>query len=166
MIASFDKLSANSRIWIYQSDRPITAEEQIQIRNKSAVFLKSWAAHGQDLLASAEVIDDYFLIISTDESFNMASGCSIDTSFRFIQELGSSFQIDFFNRANLAFSIQGKVELIDMKTLKEKIEQGNIQASSLFYNNSIRTLGELRDNWRVKAEESWLKRYFKAAESV
>ena len=166
MIASFEKLSSNSRIWIYQSNRPISGEEQIQILQKSAAFLKSWAAHGQDLLAAAEIIDDHFLVIATDESFNMASGCSIDTSFRFIQELGSAYSIDFFNRANLAFNLEGKVQLIDMKQLKGNIEEGNIQASSLFYDNSIRSLGELRNNWRVKAEESWLKRYFKAAESV
>jgi len=166
MLQTFTNLSPKARIWVYQSNRKITKEEQLEIKKRSELFLRSWAAHGQDLLASAEILNDYFFIIATDESFNMASGCSIDTSFRFVQELGAELQIDFFNRSNLAFLTDGTISMVDMKDLKAEITNGNITGQSEFFNNTIANKEELDSKWLVKAEESWLKRYFKAAENV
>ena len=124
MLTNFDTLSKNSRIWIYQANRKLSAKEQEECLQRVEGFLGQWAAHGNALKASATIEHGFFLIIGTDESFNMASGCSIDTQVRFIQELGNSLDIDFFQRMNIAFLIQNEVELIEMSKIKTKVENG------------------------------------------
>lgn len=166
MLTPFEQLSPKSRVWIYQADRVITKAEQKQILSQSEVFIEQWAAHGESLLASASVMHDHFLIIATDEGFNLASGCSIDSSFRFVQELGSNLNIGFFERTNLAFSLNKQIELVKMNEVKEAISTGKITSSSKFFDNNVQTKSELLERWIVNASESWLKRYFPATTNV
>lgn len=166
MLSPFEKLSNASRIWIYQSDRLLTQKDQDALLAASEMFLSEWAAHGQSLMASATIQHNHFLIVATDEGFNMASGCSIDSSFRFVQEVGSKLQINFFDRASLAFLIKDQVTFVAMNQLKSNIEAGAINGSTLFFDNNISKKSDLDQKWIVKADESWLKRYFQTAKSV
>ncbi|MFY0593164.1 hypothetical protein [Roseivirga sp.] len=166
MLSPFENLSAKARIWIYQADRRIDQKEEQTILSGAEKFITEWAAHGQSLLASAAVFHGYFLVIATDENFNLASGCSIDSSFRFVQQLGGELQIDFFQRTNIAFSVNGEVKLIPMSKIKEEVAQGNITNESFFFDNNIGDKSELEDKWLVRADKSWLKRYFQTSASV
>lgn len=166
MLTDFNSLGENSRVWVYQADRLLNNQEQAEILRALEVFLHQWAAHGNNLMASGKIMHDAFLVISTDESFNMASGCSIDSSFRFVQELGAKLQLDFFQRMNLAFLIDEKVEILKMSDLKSKIEEGIIDSNTLFFDNTIQNKIELDSEWCVKAGESWLGRYFKTTANV
>lgn len=166
MLADFDKLSKNSRLWIYQADRKLTALEQKKCLDQLEAFLNQWAAHGNDLMASGIIKHDYFLIISTDESFNMASGCSIDTQVRFVQQLSSNLGVDFFQRTNIAFLINNEVELVPLSQIKSEVENGRILAHTLFFDNTIQTKGQLKNNWCVEAGKTWLNRYFKQSANV
>lgn len=166
MLADFDKLSKNSRIWIYQADRKLTALDQKKCLDKLDVFLNQWAAHGNDLMASGVIKHDYFLMICTDESFNAASGCSIDTQVRFVQQLSSDLGVDFFQRTNIAFLINNEVELVPLSQIKTEVESGRISAETLFFDNTIQTKGQLENDWCVQAGKTWLNRYFKQTTSV
>ncbi|OEK06851.1 hypothetical protein [Roseivirga misakiensis] len=166
MLTPFDTLSPKARIWIYQADRKITASEEQTILSEAEKFIGEWAAHGQALLASAAVFHSHFLVIATDENFNLASGCSIDSSFRFVQQLGSEMNIDFFQRTNIAFSINDEVTLIPMSKIKQEVAAGRLQSENLFFDNNISDKSELAEKWLVKADKSWLKRYFQTSPSV
>lgn len=166
MLTNFEGMGDNSRIWIYQSDRPVTADEKTAILLDSEIFLKRWAAHGNDLKASGTILHDHFLIICTDESFNLASGCSIDSSVQFVQSLGQKYGIDFFQRTNLAFWENDAIKMVKLNELKALVASGEIGADSLFFENTIQAKSLLQTQWRVKAGETWLKRYFKAALNV
>lgn len=166
MLANFDKVSDSARIWIYQADRPINPAEKAMIREQTEAFLSQWAAHGSALQAAGDVLYDHFLVICIDESFQMASGCSIDSSVRFVQELGQRMNLDFFQRTNLAFDLETGMKLVPLSKMKTAVESGQVKADSLFFDNNIQSKGQLASQWRVKAGESWLKRYFKATLSV
>jgi hypothetical protein len=166
MLTDFKSLSPNSRVWIYQSERVLTIEEQQLMLDETTLFLNQWAAHGNNLMASAQMFHDAFLVIATDESFNMASGCSIDSSFRFVQELGAKMKIDFLQRINLAFLLGEKVSIVKLTDLKAMVENGAIDTNTLFFNNTIQKKFELENDWCVKAGETWLARYFKTTANV
>lgn len=166
MLTPFEQLRPLSRIWIYQADRPINSKEQNTMLSGAETFIHEWAAHGQALLASATVIHNQFLVFATDENFNMASGCSIDSSFRFVQGLGKEMSFDFFQRTNLAFYINQEVKLVALSGLKGEIGKGNITSDTLFFDNNINTKAELHEKWIVSAGESWLKRYFQVTPNV
>lgn len=166
MLTDFNSLSGESRIWIYQGNRPLSNKEVGEALVKLEAFLNQWAAHGNQLHASGKVFYNRFLIVATDQLFHMASGCSIDSSVRFIQELGEQLDVDFFRRTDLAFLKKGEVEVYSLGQLKSKIESGDITTEDLFFDNTIAKKSQLEKEWIVKAGESWLNRYFKAAESV
>jgi hypothetical protein len=166
MLTQFETISDTSRLWIYQANRPFTAEENETILSSTLAFMEKWAAHGQDLKASVTTKYNQFLIIATDESFNTASGCSIDSSVHFVQGLGNKFDIDFFDRMKLAFLVDNEVKIVPLNELKEQIIGRHIGSESRFFNNTITTKGDLNEQWLVNAGNSWLKRYFKVHESV
>ena len=166
MNSTFDAFHPDSRVWVYTSNQLINDQTHEDILKDCAAFLSRWAAHGSDLKASAQLLEGYFLIIAADETFQMASGCSIDSAVRFVQELGAKYNINFFERTNLMFKIDGSIRAIQLSELSEQITAGLITRSTPYFNSNISTLKELNDNWLVKAEESWLKRYFNATETV
>ena len=48
-----------------------------------------------------------------------ASGCSIDSSVRFIKELGKELQVDFFNRLSVLIEKEGELKRIHFNQLDE-----------------------------------------------
>jgi len=160
MYQDFDKMSAHSRVWIYQADRNLSAKEE----NMAAYFLKNaiqnWTAHGVTLLASAQILESRFIIIALDENENIASGCSIDSSTHWVKELGSNLGIDFFDRS-LAY-VEGKeIKSIPIFSAKAAILEGKIQSNSTVFNNSVTTLQALSASWKIPANQlTYIKRYF------
>ena len=59
-------ISENSRVWIYQSDRPFTTEEEQAITQILQDFTKEWQAHGHALAALAEIFHHQFIVISVE----------------------------------------------------------------------------------------------------
>ena len=81
------EFSSHSRVWIYQSDRKLTADEVVQIQMNLDNFTRSWTAHNNQLKAKAEIRYNRFLVLIVDESQAGASGCSIDKSVNFMKQL-------------------------------------------------------------------------------
>ena len=84
---SFNSLSGDSRIWVYQSSRELSDDELSRIQNKASSFIVDWAAHGALLEASIEVFHNIFVVVCVDENHAGATGCSIDKSFKFIDDI-------------------------------------------------------------------------------
>ena len=159
MFASFESMSSESRIWIFQSDRKFSDQDKAIIAEHLKLFTDGWAAHGQQLKASFDLQYDQFLIIAVDEGYNNASGCSIDSSVRVIKEIEKHIGINFLNRDQVAFLKNSSVELIPLKNLKEEYQKGKWNESTLTFNNVIATRGQLEREWIVPAGTTWLKRY-------
>ena len=94
MVVPFNELPEEARIWVYQSNRKLSQQEVASITTLTSEFLSEWTAHGADLRAGFELRYDRFLVIGLDQRKASASGCSIDTSVRFIQSLEREFGID------------------------------------------------------------------------
>ena len=110
-------------------------------------FLPQWAAHGNSLFGDYSIEHDKFLILAVDESQAGASGCSIDSSVRFIKDLGAYLKIDFFNRLNMVIEEGGELEIIHISDLKD-------HPNAFVFNPMITNLSDLRENWKVRVEES------------
>ena len=123
--------------------------------------MESWESHGIPLLASAKVQEGRFVIIAVDETQKDASGCSIDTSTRWMKELGEKMNIDFFDRS-LAYLKDKEIQTIPVFGLKTAVETGNILTDTWIYNNSsVQTVSQLISQWKIQAVKSpFLSRYF------
>ncbi|RJE71896.1 hypothetical protein [Reichenbachiella sp. MSK19-1] len=160
MIVPFDQLPDNARVWIYQADRILNTEDVQTITEESNRFLEGWAAHGAALKSSFKILHNKFLIVSVDESFNQASGCSIDASVGLVKTLEQKLKLSFFNRSQVCFIINDEVFESTITEIKSLIQKGKINRETLTFNNLVPTIKGLQEDWVVPAEDSWLKRYF------
>jgi len=158
----FDLLPPTSRIWVYQCNRALSPQEEVEILEKANHFARTWSAHGNDLQAGAAVHYNQFLILSVNEEENGASGCSIDKLFKFIEEIESTCKISLLDRSKLAIYIDNEVYISPISELKMKIDSGTITKDTLIFNNLVDKKGDLEHNWIIPAKDSWIKKYFKA----
>ena len=156
----FHDLPGSSRIWIYQGSRILEKKEEIEITDKAASFVTTWSSHGNDLEAGAIILYNQFLILGVNEDQTGASGCSIDKSLRFIQNLEKSYDISFLDRSKAAFYIEKEVQLLSISELKIKIDTGTITKDTLIFNNLVDNKGDLEDKWIIPVIDSWMKKYF------
>lgn len=167
MYIPFEQIPPSARIWIYQASRTITDTEVGEIENTLKPAVSQWVAHGASLLASVKVLHNRFVVIALDENQSEASGCSIDVSTRWFKELGSRYAIDFFDRSQAYIDEEG-IKTFSIFQPKKAIESGLISADTIIFvnNNNIHTLADLATLWKVKAAESYLKRFFNNVDSL
>ncbi len=160
MLVPFEEMPGNARVWIYQADRTFNENEVEIIHSVCTEFFQSWAAHGNPLKNSFKVFHDKFLVISVDESYNQASGCSIDSSVAVVRQLETQLSVSFFDRTRVSFIADGRIFDTPMTEIKDLIGKGTVQKETLTFNNLVTNIDELNEKWTVPAGESWLSRYF------
>jgi len=161
MIVPFENLPPESRVWIYPSDRPFREEEYTKLKEALTDFLSSWTAHNQKLEAGFDLPYNRFIILGLNQEKVQASGCSIDASVHFIQELEKAFELSLLDKMNVTFK-QG--EYLAHKTLEDFKKMANeraISKSTIVFNNLVDTVDGYHNFWEVPAEESWHNRFFK-----
>lgn len=162
MYKNIETLPDSSRIWIYQSNRAFTEDEQKMISTLLNEFVSTWNAHGSDLDASFSIEHDQFIIVTVNEATASASGCSIDKSVGVIRSIETKLKVSLFERTSIAFlNDKQEVETFKLNEAKTKVEEGVLTPTTQIFDNTIQTLGEFRQRWIVEANNSWLKRYFK-----
>ena len=158
MYIPFEQLPDQSRVWVYQANRPLMANEIEQISSFFIHEMNAWAAHGAPLNASFEIRFNQVIIIAVNEDVNEASGCSIDASTRWFKSLGETLQIDFFDRQ--IAKIQGEqISLIPMTSIKEFILSAHLLEEDFIIPPQTSDLGQYRNQWLQTVRESWLKKY-------
>lgn len=148
-------LADHSRVWIYQSNRELNKEEVDEINILGRQFINSWATHGKDLEAAFEVFENQFLVLFVDEAKVSASGCSIDSSVHFIQQIEKRFNIDCFDRMTIAYEEEGQVKLKILNDFQRALDSGELNENTIVYNNLIDTKSDFIQNWKVPVKLSW-----------
>ncbi|MEO9870172.1 hypothetical protein [Ekhidna sp.] len=149
-----------ARLWIYQAERKLTQEEVKLVQANAKTFLDQWSAHGQDLKSSFTVEYNQFLIISVDESFSQASGCSIDASVHLIKGLESALGISFMTTNQVAFLQNEQINLYPFNQLKAQVKEAVIQPETLVFDNTVQNIADFRSRWLQKSQNTWINRYF------
>jgi hypothetical protein len=149
-------LSKNTRVWIYQSNRLFTLSEALQLEEALNHFGDNWLSHGAKVNASCFLFFGYFIILMADEAETNVSGCSTDSSVRFIKNIEQTYKVSLFDRTNLAFIVKDKIELLPLSQVNYAIENGYINDETLFFDNSIQDITAFKDKWLVPIADSWL----------
>lgn len=160
MFVEFNTLPAHSRVWIYQSNRRFTVEELRIVSEKTKAFLEQWAAHGTGLQAGFELKYERFIVIAVNQEDQSATGCSIDASVRFIQELEQEFNVELLDKMNVAFKQGDFVNFKSLIDFKQMAKSGAIGKKTIVFNNLVTNIDEYKENWEVTAHESWHSRFF------
>ena len=161
MLVDFNVLPEESRVWIYQANRSFSDIEIEEISSKLDVFLKNWTAHGSDLQAGYKIVYKRFIVIGLNQQVSAASGCSIDASVHFIQQLEKEYQVDLLDKMNVSYK-QG--EFVAYKTLtdfRKMAKDRAVSKNTIVFNNLVTTVAEFNENWEVPASDSWHSRFIK-----
>jgi hypothetical protein len=141
----FEGFSDDSRVWLYNASRPITPTEAAFVQENLEHFASQWKAHSTPLKAKACMLNEYTIAFVVDQSEASASGCSVDSSVRFVKELGKELEVDFFNRMQVVVeNKEGQRALHPYRKLAELEGYAH-------YNPLVDTLKVLKEEWLVKA---------------
>jgi hypothetical protein len=161
VLVEFNTLPEESKVWIYQANRSFSEQEIEEIQAKLDEFLENWTAHGSDLESGYLIKYKRFIVIGLNQNLNKASGCSVDASVRFIQELEKEYGVDLLDKMNVSYK-QG--EFIAYKTLtdfKKMAKEKAVSKNTIVFNNLVTNIAEFNENWEVPASESWHNRFLK-----
>ncbi len=148
--------AADSRVWVYQSNRLFGMSEALQIEDLLSHFTSNWKSHGTPVKGFGSLFFGQFIILMADENAAIVGGCSTDSSVHLIKEMEDLCKVSLLNRQSLAFIIKDKVELLPLNQLQYAIDNNFIHAGSLYFNNLVQTKEELENNWLIPVKESWL----------
>lgn len=151
-----DNFSPDSRVWLYQSSRLFSLSEALEIEALLNKFSSEWRTHGEEVYAYCNLFFGQFVVLMADETHARVSGCSTDSSVHFMKELGQKFHVDFFNRTNLAFVINNKIQVLPMNQLHYALDNYFINPDTLYFNNLVQTKVQLENNWIVSVKNSWI----------
>ncbi|MCR8668185.1 ABC transporter ATPase [Aestuariibaculum sp. M13] len=161
MLVDFNTLPEESRVWIYQANRSFTDEEVSEIEEKLNVFLENWTAHGSDLNAGYLIKYKRFIIIGLNQNLNKATGCSIDASVRFIQELEQDYKVDLMDKMNVSYKQGEYVAYKSLTDFKQMAKDKAVSKNTIVFNNLVANIADFNENWEVPASESWHSRFLK-----
>lgn len=151
-----EDFAANSRVWIYQSDRIFFMQEALEMETLLQQFVSEWKSHGTPVKGYANLFFGRFIILMADENATGVSGCSTDSSVRLIKEIEKKYNVSLFDRQMLTFYIKEKVEPLPLSQLKYAVENKFITANTLYFDNTVLTKEALENKWITPVQNTWL----------
>ena len=161
MFVPFQSLPDSSRIWVYQANRSFSTEEIEKIEPRLKEFIEQWTAHGANLQASFEMRYNRFIIIGLDQEVGSASGCSIDASVRFIQQLEKEFNVDLLDKMNVSYKQGEHIAYKALTDFRKMAKDRAVSPKTIVFNNLVNNKAEYLLDWEVPASESWHNRFLK-----
>ncbi|RED49526.1 ABC transporter ATPase [Seonamhaeicola aphaedonensis] len=159
MLVDFNTLPEESRVWIYQANRSFTEDEIAEISSKLETFIENWTAHGSDLHSGYLVKYKRFIVIGLNQNLNNATGCSIDASVHFIQQLEKEYHVDLMDKMNVSYKQGDFIAYKSLTDFKKMAKDRSVSKNTIVFNNLVTNIAEFNENWEVPASESWHNRF-------
>lgn len=160
MLVPFENLPDDSRVWIYQANRSFSAEELEELQTRLDKFVTQWTAHGSDLKAGYLIKYKRFIVLSLDQEITAASGCSIDASVHFIQQLEKDYQVELLDKMNVSYKQGEFIAYKSLSDFRKMAKNRSVSPKTTVFNNLVNNKAEFLSDWEVPAAESWHKRFF------
>lgn len=159
MLVEFNTLPDDARVWIFQASRSFSQEELGEVKNLLNEFIEDWTAHGSELRAGCEIRYNRFIVLALDQTITSASGCSIDASVDFIQQLEKKYDITLLDKMNVSYKQGDFVAYKPLADFKKMAKQNAVSKNTIVFNNLVTNKLEYEEAWEVPASESWHARF-------
>lgn len=156
----------SSRVWIYQSSRLFFISEALEMEDMLNDFAANWKSHGAPVKGFANLFFGRFIVLMADETATGVSGCSTDSSVHLIKSIEEKYNVQMFDRQNLAFIVKDKIEVIPFSQLEYAVENNFINADTLYFNNTVLSKKEMAEKWIIPVKDSWLAKRVNFAEKA
>jgi hypothetical protein len=156
---AMQSLADNSRVWVYQSSRPFSDQEKDELNKRLRAFAAEWVSHNKQLSADASILHDRFIILMVDEHRAGASGCSIDSSVKFLKQLEQTFHIELFNRLLFSFiDTNNQIQTVDRTAFSSLYTNGIINDETKVFDTLVDTKKKLSEQFILPLSQSWHKK--------
>ncbi|PCI96541.1 MAG: hypothetical protein COB15_09825 [Flavobacteriales bacterium] len=147
----------NAKVWIYQSNKHLDADEITYLKVQLDDFLTTWESHGKMLTATSEVFYGLFVVFFVDEEGDTMCGRAQDASVHLMKKLEEELEVTFLDRMVQSYKKGEKVEVVRMADYEALIESKEIDENTIVYNNMITTKIDFENHWEVPMKDSWHK---------
>jgi hypothetical protein len=148
---SLYQFSPASKVWIYYSGKPFAPHEHV-IQEQITTYTQGWTSHGAQVTAAGCILGQHIILLVTDTSLSEVSGCSTDSSVRFITQLGKQYDLEFFDRNLVLVLINDNIEVTNIQGLK------NYPADTVVFNPFFKDLEDWRSHFTQNLNTSKYKR--------
>ena len=124
------------------------------------VFTENWSAHGTGLQASYLLRYNRFIILAVNQEVQQATGCSIDSSVSFIQNLEQKYEVDLLDKMNVTFKNGEHIAHKSLIDFKKMVKDKAVTENTIVFNNLVNNIEEYNESWEVPAADSWHSRFF------
>ena len=157
-MTTYETLPDTTSVWIYQAQQTLPADKITEIRQHIANFTKNWVSHNNHLRAFGDIYHDQFIVLMVDESLAGASGCSIDKSVHFIQQIEQHYGVNLFDRMTFTYKDGETIKAAPRMEFAELYKSGKINDATPVFDNLVKTKGDFDKHWVKPLGESWHKR--------
>jgi len=149
------QFAPSSRVWVYQANPAFKPTDTIELEQLLHSFAQQWVSHSRQLQAKAEVRHSRFIILLVDESMAGASGCRIDSSVRFMQQIEQKFNVQLFDRLTFAYQQDDKIQTASRDEFAQLYAKGIINDDTLVFDNLVNSKAALDNEWVKPLHQSW-----------
>lgn len=101
------------------------------------------------------MLHNRFILLMVDESQADASGCSIDSSVRFLKQLQAKYGVDLFDRMAFSYKDGEEVHTVSRDKFNELYASGAINDDTLVFDTLVNTKAGFDAGWLKPLSESW-----------
>ncbi|HIE45918.1 MAG TPA: ABC transporter ATPase [Flavobacteriaceae bacterium] len=156
MLANYQNLSENSRVFVYPSSRKFYPNELASIDAEVKEFVMNWT----EFSTSYKIEYNRFILIFLEEDA-VASTELLDKLAAFIFQLEKKKEITLMDKVNVCFKQGQYVQYQEMKRFRELIKSKSVSNKTIVFNNFIQTKYDFENQWEVPISESWLSHLIK-----
>lgn len=157
-MTNYDILPDSTRVWIYQAKAPLSEITSQDITQQLQQFATNWISHNNLLRSYAGLYHHQFIILMVDESQAGASGCSIDKSVRFLQQIQQQYGLELFDRLTFTYKEGEEIKTAHKSAFAALYKEGKITDNTLVFDNLVTTKADFEKNWLKPLKDSWHKR--------
>lgn len=161
-----EHLSFESKVWIYQSNRPFGEQELKEIEEQLYQFYIQWTSHNRPVKGWAGVLFNRFIVIVADDTMDRLCGSAVDYSVHLIKSLERQYRVSLLDRMLLAFLVDGSVQLLPLNQVAYAIAQGKIVQETIYFNNTVTTKAAMMQHWMIPVKNSWIGKRFPEKSAV
>ena len=96
-----------------------------------------------------------------DQEKQSPTGCSIDASVKFIQELEILYSVNLMDKMNVSYKQGDYVAYKTLTDFKKMAKDKAVSKKTIVFNNLVDTKGDYEKFWEIPASESWHSRFIK-----
>lgn len=161
-----EEIAIHNKVWIYQAERFLTAEEAAFVNKTCAEFAAVWSSHGTPLDVNIEILHNLFVVVIVDETHVKASGCSIDKLMQLIKAIENYTGISFTNRHKIAYKQNDEIFVTELNKLNQLYAQGIINNHTLIFDNLVHDINSFKQHFLKPLHQSWHSRFLEKNTAV